>query len=233
MQRVVVLGCGTAVGKTRVSVALTRALEANGHPCLGLKPVETGLRGLEPINGADPTSDAARLRIAGSLRPDHRHPLYGFSQPVSPHLAAQETGVEIEIDAIAGWVAAAETHVTPHVMSHTAVTVIETAGGVFSPLSPKARNFELARALEPALWVLVASDNLGVLHEVSATLIAMHAQGRAPDHLVLSAAREPDLSTGNNAAEISALGIAEVSAVLGRNDDRGVAQLAQAVLHEL
>ena len=85
---------------------------------------------------------------------------------------------------------------TPLVSSHSAHwTIIETAGGVFSPLALGLSNFELARALEPAIWVLVAADALGVLHDVSATLKAMRASGREPDHLVLSGAREPDAST--------------------------------------
>lgn len=238
MQRIVVLGCGTGVGKTRVSVALTRALEARGCACLALKPVETGVERLDSASAsqqnASPVSDAEHLSRAGSLRPVHDHPRYGFPRPISPHLAAREAGVELEIGAIVEWVGAAEAAVTPHVMSHRAcVTLIETAGGVFSPLSQTARNFELARALEPALWVLVASDSLGVLHEVSATLIAMRALGREPDHLVLSAAREPDLSTGHNADEIRALGIATVSAVLARGDDSAATRLAQTVLERL
>ena len=109
-------------------------------------------------------------------------------------------------------------------------SVVETAGGVFSPLSPTATNFDLALALEPAIWVLVAPDALGVLHDLSATLQAMRARGRTPDHVVLSGAREPDSSTGSNAAELEALGIVATSAVLARNDDRGIASLVERLL---
>jgi dethiobiotin synthetase len=76
----------------------------------------------------------------------------------------------------------------------------------------------------------VAADALGVLHEVSGTLKAMRASGREPEHLVLSGARDPDASTGGNAAELEALGIATVSAVLARNDDRGVNHLLDRLL---
>jgi dethiobiotin synthetase len=101
---------------------------------------------------------------------------------------------------------------------------------VFSPLSEDATNFELARALEPAIWVLVAPDSLGVLHDLSATLQAMRARGRAPEHVVLSAAREPDASTGTNASELAALSIATPTAVLTRNDDRGAENLVRALI---
>jgi len=71
---------------------------------------------------------------------------------------------------------------------------------------------------------------LGVLHEVRATLTAMRACGREPDHLVLSAAREPDASTGSNADELIRLGISPVSAALARNDDSAVSALVDRLL---
>ena len=232
MPRVVVLGCGTAVGKTRVSVALLRELERRGLASLGLKPIESGMD-LGARSGARPSpgSDAHALATAGSVQLDLEHPLYAFAAPISPHLAARKSGVAIDLQRVASWVDDAERAATRLVSSHSAGwTLVETAGGVFSPLAPGMSNFELAIALEPALWVLVAADALGVLHDVSATLQAMTARGRAPDHLVLSAAREPDASTGTNAAELGALAIAEPSAVLVRNDDRGIGALVDRLL---
>ncbi|HEY0465672.1 MAG TPA: dethiobiotin synthase [Polyangiaceae bacterium] len=229
--RVVVLGCGTAVGKTRLSVALLRALAERGHSALGLKPIESGIE-QEPEAGPAPRgSDAAALAAAGSVRTHLPHPLYALREPVSPHLAARSSGIRIELDPISTWVTQAESSVTPLVASPSALwTIVETAGGVFSPLAPGITNFELARALEPALWVLVAADALGVLHDVSSTWKAMRSCGREPDHLVLSGAREPDASSGSNAAELASLGIATVSAVLARNDDRGVNALLDRLL---
>ncbi len=69
-----------------------------------------------------------------------------------------------------------------------------------------------------------------MLHEVSATLQAMRARGRQPEHVVLSAAREPDASTGRNAAELSALGIVTPTAVLERNDTHGIHALVERLL---
>ncbi len=65
--------------------------------------------------------------------------------------------------------------------------------------------------------MLVAPDALGVLHELTATLSALAARGRSPDFVVLSAAREPDASTGSNAAELRRLQIADPAAELGRD----------------
>ena len=229
--RVVVLGCGTGVGKTRVSSALLRALVAKGLPALGLKPIESGVQRDATADGPPAGSDAAALSEAGSVQAQLPHPLYALRDPISPHLAALAVGVRIDAARAASWVNEHEAAVTRLVASPNAlVTVVETAGGVFSPLAPGVSNFELAQSLEPAIWVLVAVDALGVLHDVTATLKAMRAAGRAPDHLVLSGAREPDASTGRNAAELATLGIAQPTAVLARNDDSGVSALVDRLL---
>jgi len=228
--RIVVLGCGTGVGKTRVSVAILRQLAARGLSALGLKPIESGIA-REVGQLAPPTgSDAAALSLAGSVRTQLSHPLYALRDPVSPHLAARTQGLRINLDDVSAWVSQAE-GMTPHVLPPSAHwTVVETAGGVFSPLGDGFSNFELAQQLEPAIWVLVAADALGVLHDVSSTLKAMRASGREPDHLVLSGAREPDASTGGNASELATLGIVTPSAVLARNDDSGVQALIDRLL---
>ncbi|MEO7038104.1 MAG: dethiobiotin synthase [Polyangiaceae bacterium] len=224
-----ILGAGTGVGKTRVSVALLRALTDRGHATLGLKPVESGVLGTA---NNPPGSDAASLADAASHRTTLRSPLYALRDPVSPHLAARNQGLGIKLASIQNWVREAETAVTPLVSSDSAFwSVIETAGGVFSPLADRATNFELGLALDPAIWILVAADALGVLHDLSATLQAMRARSRGPDHVVLSAAREPDASTGCNNAELDTLGIASTSAVLARNDDRGIASLVERLLN--
>ena len=232
MPRVVILGCGTNVGKTRVGVALLRELKARSCPCLGLKPIESGIPSdREHRSGPPAGSDAAQLAAAGSVDPAVRHPLHALPAPVSPHLAARSVGIALQIGEVTGWVRQAEAALTTHVSSPGAsFTVIETAGGVFTPLSMSASNFDLARALEPAIWVLVAADALGVLHDVSATLQAMTARGRPPDHLLLSSARAPDASTGTNALELATLGIAAPIAVLARNDDRAIGALVDRLL---
>jgi len=231
--RVVVLGCGTGVGKTRLSVALLRALTERGRFAVGLKPIESGIERAIELGAPPPGSDASALAVAGSVGSHLPHPLYALKEPVSPHLAARSAGIQIELARVRAWVDEADTQVTPLVSPPSAHwTIIETAGGVFSPLAMGLSNFELARALEPSIWVLVAADALGVLHEVSATLKAMRASGRPPDHLVLSGAREPDASSGGNAAELATLGIARASAVLARNDDRGVSTLLDRLLED-
>jgi dethiobiotin synthetase len=137
--------------------------------------------------------------------------------------------MEIELAAVRRWVEDHESRLAlsdnmwPYVCS-----VVETAGGAFSPIATGARNIELALALEPASFVLVAPDALGVLHSVDSVLTAMRHVARAPDFVVLSGASQDD-STGTNAEELRALGIADPVLVLGPGHD-DAAPLAEALL---
>lgn len=194
--RVVMLGTGTDVGKTYVTCRLAEALRRRTS-VLALKPIESGV-----VVGAE--GDAERIARAAEHAPVYSP--WRFTRPVSPHLAAREEGKLIELSSVTAWVAEAQAR------SSAAVTLVETAGGLLSPLAPGVTNLELATALEPSHWILIAPDALGVLHDVTATLRALP---RAPDAVMLSAARPPDASTGSNATELEQLGITRVLSVLG------------------
>jgi dethiobiotin synthetase len=193
--RVVILGTGTDVGKTFVTACLARGLRQHAS-VLALKPIESGVA---PGEGGDAAAIAVAAGHAPSLSP------WRFKRAVSPHLAAREQGSALDVAEVADWVAKQEQR------AGARVVLVELAGGAFSPLGPGLTNLDLAQALSPALWLLVAPDSLGVLHDVGATLRALP---RVPDAIVLSAARPADQSSGANAAELSGLGIAEVLEVL-------------------
>ncbi len=80
------------------------------------------------------------------------------------------------------------------------ICLIETAGGVFSPVSDTKTNWDVTQAVKPDAIILVAPDSLGVLHDVQSTLRAMAPH--RPHALILSAARPADSSTGSNLKEI-------------------------------
>ena len=103
--------------------------------------------------------------------------------------------------------------------------MIETAGGVFSPLTETLTNFDLAHCVGKAQWILVAPDRLGVLHDVCSTLHAMRTLGRLPDWLILNAPPIPDASTGTNAAELRRLGVTTPLLCLGRDEASSLAAL--------
>lgn len=208
-KRWLVLGTGTGVGKTFVAQALVRAVAATNEPVAGLKPIETGLT-------AGVAGDAATLAaLAFHVKLPSPHPLYGFADPVTPSRAARAEGIAIDLDQIVRWTRAAVA-----TAERAPQLVIETAGGVFSPLSDEQTNFDLSSALDPAIWLLVAPNRLGVLHDVTSALHAMTALGRRPDWIILSAPDAPDASTTSNRNELARLPSMPPILELPRNDAR-------------
>jgi dethiobiotin synthetase len=130
------------------------------------------------------------------------------------------------LDVVSNWCDQVETdaRTTYATSQHTArsagtsgapeLTLFETAGAVFSPVNETSTNFDLARAIGEALWILVAPDRLGVLHDVATTLECMSTRGRSPDVILLSQPDPTDTSAGTNRAELERLGIATVSALI-------------------
>ncbi|NUP10272.1 MAG: dethiobiotin synthase [Polyangiaceae bacterium] len=150
-RRFVVVGTGTGVGKTAVSTAFARLARADGFAVAGLKPV---------LTGSDVPSDAELL---GDATGRFVAPLYLFGPPVSPHLAARMAGVTIEVARIVEWVKAHE----------SAVTIVESAGGLFSPVNDLETNADVLRALMPAEVILVCGAALGTFHATRSTLSAL------------------------------------------------------------
>jgi hypothetical protein len=137
--------------------------------------------------------------------------------------------LNVDIAAVVNWLRTWESDVTSHAVSCHLWSIVESAGALFSPLGPSATNFELASALEPAFWVLVAPDALGVLHDVRVTWEACARRGLVPDFLVLSGARTADASTGTNADELRTLGIADPLQTL-QHGSEDLSPLARALL---
>ena len=200
--RIVVVGTGTGIGKTHLSVALLTALTRAGHPACGLKPVESGV----PPGQIGP--DAAALEAAGMFHVKHPAP-YALVDPVSPHLAARRMGITVDLTRVRSWI---DTHTADWL-------VVETAGALLSPVSPTATNLDLARAVAADAWLLVGVDRLGVLHEVSACCLALRTLGAPPTPVVvLQSPPTPDDSTGTNATELATLGIVPRALLMPRGD---------------
>ena len=235
MPRIAIIGTGTNVGKTFITAALTRELALTGT-ALALKPIETGTQASWPGHPhcaqSRRTGDARALEDASSLTTDEQHPLYGFPEPISPHLAARHHGVVISIEQISNWLERIEAPLLAS-SAQSPCLLIETAGGAFSPLAPALTNADLLRAIRPDLVLLVAPDALGVLHDVRATITALKHLGHEPPPVCLSAARPPDSSTGSNANELRELGIAKVVAEVGRSVFDAIPALAAWVIRSL
>jgi dethiobiotin synthetase len=222
----VIVGTGTGVGKTWLACELLNALRSSGVRPVGLKPIESGVTpGLlgdgEKLARAT-FDDEQRGRALEAAAP------YRLPDPISPHLAARRAGTQVTLDRTLTYVQEQESCLTQGLAFD--LSIIETAGGLFSPLAPGITNFDLARALEPAQWLLVAPDALGVLHDLTATLLAARARGREPDLIALCRSRPADASTGTNAGEIEQLRIAPRPVVFPDDGIAGFSRLVAKLL---
>src|SRR5580658_1890698 len=125
MQPIFITGIGTGIGKTLAAAVVTEALGA----CYW-KPVQAGFD-----DGTD--SDWIGERISnprGRLYPE----TYKLSLAASPHIAARQEGVVIDLDRI----------VAQFKTIGNRPLVIEGAGGLFVPLNDRQFVIDLIRKLD-------------------------------------------------------------------------------------
>jgi dethiobiotin synthase len=141
-----ITGTDTGVGKTLLSSLLVAALDREYW-----KPIQTG--------ASEGTDRETVVRLAGI--PTHRaHPeAYIFEPPVSPHLAAQWKGIEIDIDRIQR-------------PSSSKAIIIEGAGGILVPINSRHFMSDLARHLGASL-VVASRTALGTINHTLLTLNAI------------------------------------------------------------
>jgi dethiobiotin synthetase len=161
MSRVFVTAIGTDCGKTHVSAALIRELNAQGRMALGVKPLMSGYsqRELEK-------SDAGRL-LSAMGRPITAKTIDDicwkrFTEWSAPNVAARNVGVTLDYVEMLGFVRS-------RLGRHEGPALVEGAGGVMSPLTDAQTNLDLMVDLGLPV-VLMASNYLGA---VSHTLTAL------------------------------------------------------------
>ena len=159
MRRILIGGTGTNVGKTEVTCLLARGARLHGLEVAALKPVESGVDPAAP-------SDSERLGDAAGHAP---LALHRFRAPESPHVASRLEGVSVDELDVARWVDA----------NARACTFVEPAGGLFSPTSAVGLGVDWVERLRITDAFLVAPGRLGVIHDVSATLLGARGAGVA------------------------------------------------------
>lgn len=147
MTALIVAGTDTGIGKTIFAAGLTAALGASYW-----KPVQSGLE------------EATDSQIVASLSGRPVLPEgYLLNMPASPHLSAEDMGIEIDLDQL----------VLPQIDGHL---VVEGAGGVMVPLTRQAYYLDLmARWQAPV--ILVARTALGTINHTTLSLMAMRNAG--------------------------------------------------------
>jgi dethiobiotin synthetase len=186
---VFVTGTDTGVGKTVVACALLAALRVRGLDAGGMKPIETGV-------GRGGPRDAQALRAAAG----GRDPLADvcpqrFALPAAPSVAAAHAGRRVDLNAVRA--------ARARLAARHACLVVEGAGGLLVPITPRLDMAGLARVFGLPLLVVTRAA-LGTINHTRLTLeaaarrnlavagvVISHASGRlsAPDAHNLAALR--------------------------------------------
>ncbi len=171
MNGLFVTGTGTEVGKTVVAAVIARAAVSRGARVAVFKPAVSGLEA-----GGEPDHALLR-RAAGSRQADHEIAPYRYRPAVSPHLAAELAGEEIEPQRLRQAAAAAA--------AGADLLVAEGVGGFLVPLTADylVRNLAVELALP---MVIAAPPGLGTINHTLLTVEAVRAAGLEPVGVVLT-----------------------------------------------
>jgi dethiobiotin synthetase len=161
-----VTGTDTGVGKTVVAAALVRALVTRGLRVAVMKPVASGS---ERTPAGLRNADALTLMAASNVTAPYEcvNP-YCFEPAISPHIAAKEVGIEVDLTTIR--------HDFEVLAAMSDVTVVEGAGGWLAPISPRTSIRDLALALHVPV-LLVVGLRLGCINHALLTRLAIESHG--------------------------------------------------------
>ena len=184
LQGLFITGTDTGIGKTEVGAQIVAGLQRHGIRVTARKPVESGC---DMVGGELQPADALRYREALDNRVTlERICPFRFEAAVAPPLAARMAGSRLTIDDL---IAACGN-------TQDQLTIVEGAGGFYSPLAEQALNADLASALAyPVL--LVAADQLGCINHVLLTLEAIQRRGLETLAIILNAHAPATTVTGN------------------------------------
>jgi dethiobiotin synthetase len=173
-------GTDTNVGKSYVASLLVRALRADGHNCVGLKPICCGDR-----------EDATLLHAAadGAIELNDINPVW-LRAPAAPYTASLIENRAIDLTLVREAFERARS-------KHESV-IVEGAGGWLVPI---ARDYYVADlAVEMKLPVaIVVANRLGALNHALLTVEAVRARGLECAGLILNhPSQDEDIATTTN-----------------------------------
>jgi len=157
---VVVVGTATEIGKTWVSARLLRELRAEGMHVIARKPAQS-------FDPGDSATDAHHLATATGEDPTTVCPVHRwYPVPMAPPMAADALArppftVEDLVSEIDWPVPAPD------------LALVESAGGVRSPIASNGDSITLIELLQPDLVFVIAHAGLGTINDISLTLEAI------------------------------------------------------------
>ncbi len=219
MQGVFITGTGTDVGKTFVGTEIARALTQRDITVIPRKPIESGC---SKQNGELIPEDAVALKLAANYQGDLSEVCpYRFEPSISPVRAAHLAKTILTTEQLVSICLNG---------SENGFTLVEGAGGFYSPLAENGLNADLAAALQlPVL--LIADDKLGALSQVLLSAEAIQLRGLQLVGVVLNSLDDKNDEHMDNAADLREhLDCPIFSSPFRKNDN---AQLPKALIDAL
>ncbi len=158
-----ITGTDTGVGKTIVSCALLHRFAASGQRVVGMKPI---VAGCEQGHWLD--VDLLRSASNVSVTPAQMNP-YAFIPPIAPHIAAQQSGISIDLSVIQKR--------SINLQEMADVVIAEGAGGFLVPLDQQRDGADLVRAVNFPV-ILVVGMRLGCLNHALLSVQAIRVSGQ-------------------------------------------------------
>ena len=154
----IITGTDTDVGKTVFSAALMLALEEAGKTPHYWKPVQSGI--------ADSVDTKTVQRLTGLHEDRFFAEKYIFSQPLSPHRAAELDDAQVDMDALGD---------KKNIPECDGTLIIEGAGGLMVPLTRKNLQINLYKKWKMPV-ILCARTGLGTINHTLLSLEAIWAR---------------------------------------------------------
>jgi dethiobiotin synthetase len=183
LRGVFVTGTGTEVGKTVVAAVIARTLAAEGRAVAVFKPAVTGLD-----EGGEPDHALLR-RAAGSDQTDEEVAPYRYGPPMSPHLAADLAGEQIDPRRLLATARAAAEGADELVCEGVGGLLVPLACRLSRSMPEKVDTAYLVRDLAVDLGLplaIAASPGLGTINHTLLTIEAARAGGLAVELVVLT-----------------------------------------------
>ncbi len=183
-----VTGTDTDVGKTVLTVLLTRTLRERGTDVLAVKPFCSGARDDAETLWAAQGQERRDEEGPPVLSLDAVNPWY-FREPLTPLLAARRAGCPVTFGEATAFLRNSGLG--------REVLIVEGAGGLLSPLAEGCDARGLIARLK-AVPIVVAANRLGVLNHVLLTWEALSPGARRAAQLVLMEPSRTDVVARTN-----------------------------------
>ncbi len=165
MTGIFIAATGTDIGKTHLCAQLLRRGQQDKQPFWISKPIISGW----PEDGAQiATTDTAILLQAAGLPVDEAHiqamSPWRFTLLLTPDMAAKAADMSIDIEALLAFCRRRTTQASQQGKMH----LIESAGGLMSPINERFTNLEWIKALKYRCILLTGSYLWALSHTLTA-----------------------------------------------------------------